>query len=293
MVIKIVRFILLIFVISTGIFVFINMALRPRPMVSPKATTNSLSGAVNNALDNTQGTYAIVIKNLKNGQTYYSNEHKVFDSGSLYKLWIMATVYKQIQADLLTEGQVLSEDVATLNQVFNIDSDLAELTDGTITLTVSDALHQMITISHNYAALLLTEKIKLSSVATYLEENGFNESAIGTDTELPTSTASDIALFLEKLYMDKLGDPQYKEKMLNLLKAQQLNDGLPKYLGDIVVAHKTGDIDWLKHDAGIVFAEKGDYIIVIMSESKAPAAAQERIALVSKAVYDYFELTAK
>lgn len=266
------------------------------PAVSPTAAenthaeTNSLKEVVDDASEGTKGTYGIAIKNLKNGQSYYVNEHRVFEASSLYKLWIMAVVYQQIQDGKLTEDQVLSEDAATLNQKFNIDPDFAEQTEGTITFAVRDALYQMITISHNYAALLLTEKIKLSSVATFLKENGFTESTVGTTGGSPTATPYDIALFFEKLYKGELANQQYTDEMINLLKNQQLNDGLPKYLPDkSKVANKTGEIDLFKHDAGIVFTDKGDYIIVVMSESDSPPDAQERIALLSKAVFDYFQ----
>lgn len=266
------------------------------PAASPTGTENtqteinSLKEVVDNAFEGTKGTYGVAIKNLKNGQSYYTNEHKSFEAGSLYKLWVMAVVYKQIQNGQFKEDQVLSEDVKVLNDKFYIDPDSAEQNKGTVTFTVRDALKQMITISHNYAALLLTEKIKLSSVSTFLKENGFTESIVGTNGDSPTATASDIALFFEKLYRGEFANQQYTDEMINLLKNQQLNEGLPKYLPDqSEVANKTGEIDSFKHDAGIVYTDKGNYIIVVMSESDAPPAAQERIALVSKAVFDYFE----
>ena len=99
-----------------------------------------------------------------------------------------------------------------------------------------------------------------------------------------------MALFFEKLYKGELANNQYTRETLDLLKNQQRNEGLPKYLPDgTIVAHKTGEIDLYKHDAGIVFSDKGDYLIVVMSESDFPAGAQERIALVSKGVFDYFD----
>lgn len=294
------RILLLIFVCLAGVLLIYSWIVKyePKnvesvnPVIAKKNPTKAkaLKEAVEAAMSGAQGTYSIFIKNLKNGQTYSLNEHKSFVAGSLYKLWIMAETYQQIQEGKFTEDQVLSEDVVTLNQIFNIDSDQAELTEGTVTLTVHDALLQMITISHNYSALLLTENIKLSSVATFLKENGLNESSVGTAGDPPKTTAFDIALFLEKLYHGKLASQQYTDEMITFLKNQHLNDGLPKYLpNQSEVAHKTGDIDWFKHDGGIVFSEKGDYIIVAMSESDFPAGAQERIALLSKAVFDYFQ----
>lgn len=279
-----------------------NSAKLVSPMVAFSSSTNvsgssntsngdiALQNVLEKAMQDTKGTYGIVIKNLKSGKFYFANEHKIFEAGSLYKLWIMATVYQQIQSGQLTKDQVLTKDIATLNQIFYIDPDLAEQTQGTITLTVQSALTQMITISHNYAALLLTEKIKLSSVATFLKENGFTQSTVGTEGDAPTVTPYDIFLFLEKLYKGELAGEQYTKDMIDLLRKQKLNDGLPKYLPNTLqVAHKTGEIGWFKHDAGIVFTDKGDYIIIVMSESESPAGAQERIALLSKAVFDYFQ----
>lgn len=250
----------------------------------------SLKEVIGKALEGSKGTYGIAIKNLITHEEYFSNEHKIFDAGSLYKLWIMAVIYNKIQSGELREDQLLSQDIAVLNEKFNIDPELAEQTEGKITQSVGEALNQMITISHNYSALLLTEKIKLSTVATFLKTSGFNESKVGTEGDVPTTTPFDLALFFEKLYKGELTPQEYRTKMLTLLKNQQLNDKLPKYLPqEASVAHKTGEIGWFTHDAGIVSFPKGDYILVVFSESDSPPGAEERIAEISKAVYSYFE----
>jgi beta-lactamase class A len=268
-----------------------SMSPTEMPIISEVTTlqTNFLKQVVDKALDGTTGTYAVAIKNLKTKESYYSDEHRIFDTGSLYKLWIMALVYEQIQNGQLKRDQVLSQDVVTLNKKFSIDPEFAELTEGSVTFTVGEALNQMITISHNYAALLLTEKIRLTTVADFLKSNNLYESAVGISGGVPTSTAYDIGLFLEKLYSGEFANQQYTDEMISLLKKQQLNDGLPKLLSvKSEVAHKTGEIDGFKHDAGIVFTDFGDYIIVVMSESDYPLGAQERIASISKGVFDYF-----
>ncbi len=269
----------------------------PVPTTTPVPTqvlpvnNNPLDPAIRSALDGTTGSYGIAIKNLKSNETYYANEHKSFEAGSLYKLWIMAVTFKQIQDGILKEDEVLSDEVDTLNKIFDIEPNTAELTDGTITLSVHDSLNQMITISHNYAALLLTQKIKLSSVAAFLKDNGFNESTVGTQGGAPTSTPYDIALFFEKLYKGQLANELYTKEMIDLLKKQQLNNKLPRDLPqEIEVAHKTGEIDSVSHDAGIVFIPKGDYIIAVLSDTDLPSAAEDRIAAISKAVYNYFTI---
>ena len=250
----------------------------------------ALKNIVQGSLIGTKGTYGVVIKNLKTGDFYAINEHAIFESGSLYKIWVMAVAIDQIQNGKLKVDEELSEEISVLNDTFKISSESAELTEGKISLTANQALQQMITISHNYASLLLTKKIRLASVKTFLEEKGFGESAVGTGGGPPTSTSSDIALFFEKLYKGELANPQYTSKMLDLLKRQKLNNKLPKHLpSETIVAHKTGELGLFTHDGGIVYGPKSDYIIVVLSKSDLPAAAEERIADISKKVYEYFQ----
>ncbi|MDD5147782.1 MAG: class A beta-lactamase-related serine hydrolase [Candidatus Daviesbacteria bacterium] len=254
----------------------------------------SLKSVVEYVMADSKGKYGIVIKNFKTGESYQSNEHQIFEAGSLYKLWVMGTALQKIKEGDLREDKILSEDIEVLNEKFGIEPEEAELQTGSISLSVSQASNQMITISHNYAALLLIEEIKLSSIEAFLKENGFVESLVDTDGGSPTTTPFDIALFYEKLYKRQLVGLKFADKMIELLQNQKLNDGLPKYLPDeIKIAHKTGDIGWFKHDAGIVYSIYSDYLIVVLSESDYPPGAQEKIALLSKAVYDYFELRSK
>lgn len=259
----------------------------PSPIPSPSHEKTPLEAAVQKALEGTKGDYAVAIKNLKTNEEYYLNEHKTYDSGSLYKLWVMGETMHQIEQGSIMGEDILSSSIPELNRIFEIDPANAELTTGGITMTVNQALNQMITISHNYAAMLLTQKVKLSSVREWLSQNGFTESSVGGD---PKTTASDMVAFFDKLQSGKLGNTESTEKMLTLLKNQKLNKKLPADLPESVeIAHKTGELGYFTHDAGIVYTPKGDYIIVVLSESEMPAAAEKRIADISKAVYDYFQ----
>lgn len=252
----------------------------------PNEERNSLEMAVDNILAGTEGTYGVVIKNLKTSKAYYLNEHRIFEPGSLYKIWVLATAFNQIEEGNLKEEEILSQDVSVLNRKFDIDLKYAEATKGRITFSVKETMEQMITISHNYAALLLSERVKLSSMSAFLKEHHLNESALG---QPPQTTPYDIALFFEKLYKGEFANEENTQKMLAIFKRQALNNKLPKYLPqDTLIAHKTGEIGFFTHDAGIVFLNKGDYIIVVMSESSSPVAAEEKIAEVSQTAYNYF-----
>ncbi len=248
--------------------------------------TSNLQGIIATSLEGAKGKYSVAIKNLKTGETYFKDENESFESASLYKLWVMGTAFKQIKDNTIKEDDVLSADVVSLNRQFGIASESAEQTEGGITLSVKSALHQMITISHNYAALLLTSKVKLASIKTFLQESGLSASKTGSP---PKTTAADTLAFFEKLYKGELANEENTSKMLDLLKKQQLNKKLPKYLpSGTVMAHKTGELGQVSHDGGIVYTDKGDYIIVVLSESTAPKGAEERIATLSKDVYAYF-----
>lgn len=262
------------------------------PVLQEAKNSKQLEEAVQNALMGTKGSYGIAIKNLKTDEEYYSNPRKRFDAASLYKLWVMAETFEQIQNGKLKESDILNEDAEKLSEKFNIDLKLLELepTKEPVSLSVNDALTKMINISDNYAALLLASKIRLSNIASFLKINGFNESTVGSNKNLPATTAHDILLFFEKLYNKQLIDDKYANLMLQLLKTQRLNAKIPKYLPkDVVVAHKTGELDEYTHDAGIVYAPNGDYIIVVLSKSDSPDFAENRISNVSEAVYNYFQ----
>lgn len=246
----------------------------------------SLKTVVEKAIGNNDASFGIAIKHMKTGEQYYYNEDQEFDTASLYKLWIMAAVYRQIQDGRLKKEDVLSQEIPVLNEKFRIDPTLAELTEGSISQNVGQALERMITVSDNYSALLLSEKLRLSTVSRYLADAGFSSSRLG---EPPISTPSDIASFLEKLYREKLADAANTQEMISLLKKQTLNNKIPSELPEhTVVAHKTGELGEFSHDAGIVYTDKGDYIIVVMTQSASPAATEKTIGKISRAVYEYF-----
>ncbi len=250
--------------------------------------SSGLGDVVTQSLEDSTGDYSVYIKNMKTGEQYVYREHEEYLAASLYKLWTMGAVYTKIEAGELKKTDRLSASIESLNNTFDIASEEAELSEGTISKTIDEALEQMITISHNYSALLLTSKIKVSSTREFLTEYGLQESVVGAD--LPITTAHDIGRYFELLYHKEIVSEIYSEEMLSRLKRQQLNDRIPKQLPDsISVAHKTGELFGYKHDAGIVYAPKGDYVIVLLSDSKSPSGAAERMAELSKNVYDYFE----
>ncbi|MBA3723611.1 MAG: serine hydrolase [Candidatus Levybacteria bacterium] len=301
--VKVLGFMLLAFVLLPaviGVYIFnreefspqkqtLAITIAPTPTTIPTPTSAQsieLDRIVKEELEGTKGKYSVVVKHLQTGEKYSYNEHQSYQAGSLYKLWVMAVAYNQLQNGTLKENDVLKSDVTAINEKFNIGTESAELKEGEVSFPVNQALQQMITISHNYAALLLAQKVKLSNVTIFLTDNQLTESKIG---QPPRTTANDIAHFFEDLYGGKLANKDTSNKMIDLLKRQRLNNKLPKNLPEgTVIAHKTGELGPVTHDAGIVYTSKGEYIIVVLSESTNPAVAEERIANISKGVFEYF-----
>lgn len=249
----------------------------------------NLKETIEKALEGSTGTYSIAIKNLKTGEEYYRDKERVFDAGSLYKLGVMLAVFEQIEKGELPEDEILTGNVAQINKVLGVSDDEAELKEGTADFTVKNALRQMITISHNYAAVLLTQKVGAARTQDSIGNLGLENTQIDTP-DRPRTTARDMLTFFEKVYRKEGVSTYTSTRILDLLLEQELNDRIPKYLPkEARVAHKTGEIDYQKHDAGIVFTPKGDYIIVVLSESDNPTVASERIANLSKGVYEYFK----
>lgn len=235
--------------------------------------------------------FGIVIRNFKTGESFSLNDNKKFTAASLYKLWVMGETFRQVENGSISLDDKMSSSIEALNQTFQIASESAELTEGGITLTVSQALEKMITVSDNYSAMLLIKKLKLSKVRQFMKDTGLTQS---TFVDSPETTAADTTLFWEKLYGGKIVDATSSASMMEILKRQQLNYILPKYLPKgTAVAHKTGEIGSLQHNAGIIFSPQGDYVIVLMSDTKFKAQSEirEKLAKLSKGIYDYFQVT--
>lgn len=263
----------------------------PEPEVEAAKTEisdSTLLTAVSDVVSGAQGDYAVVVKSLDGvGESVYLNEDQEFQTASLYKLWIMATVFQQIEEGNLSLNTELEGKIEELNTDFDIASESAEFDEGEVSGTVEELLEDMITISDNYKALLLAKTVRMSNVAALLKEYGFKYSKTGSP---PRTTASDIAEFYTKLYRGEIVSSDASQLMIDILLRQRLNDRIPEPLPENTkVAHKTGELGGYKHDAGIVYGPSGDYVIVILSETESQDEAVEVEQEISRVVWEYFE----
>jgi beta-lactamase class A len=79
-----------------------------------------------------------------------------------------------------------------------------------------------------------------------------------------TTTARGLLVLFEKLAHGQAVDPQSDAEMIAILKRQAFNSGIPAGLpAGTAVAHKTGTITRIHHDAGIVYAGR-PYVLVVL-----------------------------
>ena len=82
--------------------------------------------------------------------------------------------------------------------------------------------------------------------------------------------------------------PSYAALALNILKSQQVRDKIPFYLPEsLSLAHKTGTLDGVEHDGGILYLPTGPYIVCIFADGlQNNAHGLQLIAHMGRAVYD-------
>jgi beta-lactamase class A len=80
------------------------------------------------------------------------------------------------------------------------------------------------------------------------------------------STAREIGRLLELIQQNKLVSKPASEFMLATLEKQQVNNRFPKYLRDVLIAHKTGDGQpFIANDAGILFVKNQPIVLVVFT----------------------------
>lgn len=232
--------------------------------------------AIQRALALVADDYAVVAKRLDDGCGATLNDERVFYAASLFKLAILFELFYQRE-----RGQVRFDEHLTLIEKYEQYALGELLWPRDSAVRIDELAEKMITHSDNVAAMLLHDRLGNSAINERMRELGLRATKITND--LPT-TAADMARLLEAIASGRIVGPAASAEMLALLRAQRVNDRIPAGLPrGVAVAHKTGNWERACHDAGIVFAPAGAYILVVLSEEVACA---KRVASLSTAVYE-------
>jgi beta-lactamase class A len=98
--------------------------------------------------------------------------------------------------------------------------------------------------------------------------------------------AGEMGRLMAAMYRGEVISKAASDAMLEILSCQQLNNKIPLLLPlDFQVAHKTGEVDGVSHDVGIVYAEQ-PFVVAFTSSEVDAGQYNCLIASISKRLFD-------
>lgn len=274
------------------------------PSVSPQldAVRHHIEAAV--VKSGAQAIAVSVHDTATNAELHYESE-RWFHAASTIKVAILLAVFGEIhrgrlapQSRLHVRNRFLS---AYDGSPFRVQADRDADTDVHAaigkTMRVNELALHMIATSSNLATNLLLDLIGLESVQRTIEHFGLTGLDIrrGVEDEkafehgiVNRVTADGLVSLLRLIAEERAYTPELSRQMLDILHQQEFRKGIPARLpGEVRVAHKTGDISTVAHDAGVVYAPGAKpYIVAILTEWKPDVGGRSAtIAAISHDIY--------
>lgn len=247
---------------------------------------------IEEALANMEGHFSIILKDLQKGRLLYARDaDRVVPSASVIKVLILAEAFRQVMSGRLNLYQKLcvsDEDRVEFSLISEMDMNLYSL---------NDLLILMMTISDNTATNVLIDLLGMDNINDMAVGIGLKDTALKRkmmDFEAAkagrqnVTSPQDMLCLFEKLYHEEILTPEYCRRMLNIMSIMIEKDLMTRYLpSDIRVAHKTGELDNLNHDIGIVFLENKTYLLgIFATDLQDNIVGREHIARLSRVIYD-------
>ena len=163
-------------------------------------------------------------------------------------------------------------------------------------ISLREYLKLMITHSDNTATNVIIDRIGFSAINDYIRRNGYADTilqrkmmdyaAVNAGRE-NFSSAKDLGTIFLKIYNHNCVGEEYDKIMIEFLKGQTDKDCFPAALPGKVIAHKTGALNGLYDDGGIIYNPGNDTILVIMTENfTSEYSAIQKIKAFAKSVVD-------
>ena len=238
------------------------------------SSMDNLLNQVQSLLPTDNGTWSVYVCNLAKNTEGTINDQQM-QAASLIKLYIMGAVY---------------EDYDSLSSKYSKDQ-------------LDNALNSMITVSDNDAANTLTTYLGggdsaagMQAVNSFCQTHGYDQTHMGrmllasNENDDNYTSVGDCGHLLQEIYKQDTSGYTHATDMFNLLKAQTRCNKIPAQLPEgVKTANKTGELDNVENDAGIIYDSKNDIVIVFMSQNLSSAgSAQNTIATLSRTIYDYY-----
>ncbi len=282
--------------ISFSLYLYFSTAIKEELKTKrQKSAWSSLETSIRGLALNFSGECGLIIGDLRMGRKIKINEEKLFPSASIVKIPIMAACFLAY-----SEAKINLEDKILLKNRFKVlgSGKLKESPEGT-PVKIRDLIEMMIDESDNTATNMLIDLLGedyLNTAFKRMRLNNTNISRRMMDFKSRRNgienfiNASDLSLLLEKIYQGKLLNKNVSQECLNILKKQKMRDRIPARLPPLIlIAHKTGLERNICHDAGIVFTDKGDFLICALTrhKNKTSKIAKDFIADIALKAYNY------
>jgi beta-lactamase class A len=149
---------------------------------------------------------------------------------------------------------------------------------------VRDLVERMITRSSNLATNAVIELVGAATAQATARSLGADSMMVRRGVEDDkafaaglnnTTTARDLGALLEAIALDRAASPDGTREMLTILERQEFNEEIPAGLPKGTrVAHKTGQISGVLHDAALVFPPDAPapFVLVVLTRGIADEA---------------------
>ncbi len=274
--------------------------------MNPLQGTDSLQQAivVRIAAD-TGATVSVTYNDLQTGDRVSLNADTVFHAASTMKIPVMIEVLRRSQqgAFSLDQSLLLVNQFSSLadGSPFSLnksdDEDTALYASVGQRVPVRDLLRRMITRSSNLATNQLIALVGAANVTAMALTLGASHMHVLRGVEdqkafdagmINTTTSADLATLLLAIEEGRVLSPSTSKEMREILLAQEVNDKIPAGLPPgTPVAHKTGEITAVSHDAAIVYPPgRKPYVLVVLTRGiRDPKKSATLIADISRLVY--------
>lgn len=227
-----------------------------------------------------------------------------FHAASTMKVPVMIELFRQARAGLagLDEPLAVRNDFASIvdgsRYTLSVgdDSDADVYTRVGRTMTLLELCEPMITVSSNFATNLLIQRLDATLVQRTVKELGADgmivrrgvEDQKAFDAGLNNSTtARALMILMERVARLEAVDAEASRQMLEILKRQRFNEGIPALLpAGTPVAHKTGSITRINHDAAVVLAPRPFVLVVLVRGIEDHKRSAALIAAIARVLYD-------
>jgi beta-lactamase class A len=250
---------------------------------------------------------SVAYVDLGTRDTLYLRADTVMHAASTMKVPVMLELYRRASAGgfSLDQGLMVVNQFASALDGSPYKLDAADDGDSTLykeegnRVPIRRLIHLMITRSSNLATNILISLAGPDQVNATLRTLGANRTNVRRGVQdikafdagmINTTPARDLATILAAIETGRAADAGATREMRDHLLADEFNERIPAGLPPGTrVAHKTGDITAVAHDAGIVYPQgRKPYVLVVMTRGiPKPADSARLIADISRIVYDH------